>query len=120
MSYQPECILNPNSPNISIIFEETHPWIVRDPNTNIAFIIDTGNRDSIIPCQRSADDPRTSGYLSASNGSQIATYERITLRMTLGLPADFSWDFIKAASFHAIIGLDFLELFQILLNHTNA
>ena len=53
-------------------------------------IIDTGSRDSIIPCQRSADDPRTSGYLSAANGSQIATYERVTLRVTLGLPAEFS------------------------------
>ena len=108
--------LNPNSPQISIITGETHPWIVRDPNTNIAFIIDTGSRDSIIPCQRLADDPRTSGYFSAANGSHIATYERVTLRVTLGLPAEFSWDFLKAATSHAIIGLDFLEHFQISLN----
>ena len=107
---------NPNSPHINIITGETHPWFVRDPNTNIAFIIDTGSRDSIIPCQRSADDPRTSGYLSAANGSQIVTYERVTLRVTLGLPAEFSWDFLNAASSHAIIGLDFLEHFQISLN----
>ena len=30
----------------------------------------------------------------AANGSQIATYERVTLRVTLGLPAEFSWDFL--------------------------
>ena len=36
--------------------------------------------------------------------------------MTLGLPAEFSWDFLKAATSHAIIGLDFLEHFQISLN----
>ena len=107
---------DPNSPHISIITGETNSWIVRDHNTSIAFIIDTGSRDSIIPCQRSADDPRTSGYLSAANSSQIATYERVTLRVTLGLPAEFSWDFLKAATSHAIIGLVFLEHFQISLN----
>ena len=58
---------NPNSPHISIITGETHPWIVCDPNTNIAFIIDSGSRDSIILCQRLADDPITSGYLSAAD-----------------------------------------------------
>ena len=36
--------------------------------------------------------------------------------MTLGLPAEFSWDFFKAATSHAIIGLDFLEHFQISQN----
>ena len=107
---------NPNSPHISIITRETHPWIVRDPNTSIAFITDTGSRDSIISCQRSADDSRTFGYLSAASGSQTVAYERITLRVTLGLPVEFSWDFFKAATSHAIIGLDFLEHFQISLN----
>ena len=76
---------NPDGSHIIIITGETQPWIVRDPNTNIAFIIETRSRDSIIPSQQSADDPRTSGYLSAANGSQIATYERITLRVTLGI-----------------------------------
>ena len=65
---------NLKGPHTSIITGEIHPWVVRNPNTNIAFIIDTGSRDSIIPCQRPADDPRTSGYLSAADGSQIATY----------------------------------------------
>ena len=69
----------------------------------------------MIPCQRSADDPRTSGYFSAANGSQIATCERTTLRVTLGLPAEFYWDFLKAATSHAIIKLDFLKHFQISL-----
>ena len=36
--------------------------------------------------------------------------------MTLGLPAKFFRDLLKAATCHAIIGLDFLEHFQILLN----
>ena len=103
---------NPNGPHICIINGKIHPWIVRDPNTNI----DTGNTDSIIPCQRSAGDPRTSAYLSAANGSQIATYKRITLHVTLELPVKFSWDYLKAATFHAIIRLDFLEHFKILLN----
>ena len=36
--------------------------------------------------------------------------------MTLGLPAEFSWDFLKAATSLAINGLDFLEHIQISLN----
>ena len=36
--------------------------------------------------------------------------------MTLGLPAEFSWNFLKAATSHAVIGLDFLEHLQISLN----
>ena len=36
--------------------------------------------------------------------------------MTLGLPAEFFLNFLKAATSHTIIGLDFLEHFQISLN----
>ena len=49
----------------------------------------------MIPCQRSADDPRTSGYFSAANGSQIATYERTTLRVILGLPVNSIGVFLR-------------------------
>jgi len=46
----------------------------------------------------------------AANGSRIATYERISLTVTLGLPAVFTWNFLRAATIHAIRGLDFWSI----------
>ena len=45
----------------------------------------------------------------------VQTNER-PLRVILGFPAEFTQDFLKATTSHAIIGLDFLEHLQILLN----
>ena len=63
---------NPNSPHISIITGETHPWIVRKHNTNIAFIIDTGSRDTMI---RGGQSSRKI-YLSRS----IVTYSKMPFK----------------------------------------
>ena len=59
---------------------------------------------------------KTTYVLSAVNGSDIATYGTVTLTLNLGLRRDFSWKFVIADVPHAIIGADFLDYYNLLVD----
>ena len=59
--------------------------MVKDSNTSVNFMVDTGSAVSLLPCFRSAGDKRLTGHMTAANGTLVPTYETIPLTVTFGL-----------------------------------
>ncbi|GBM11514.1 hypothetical protein AVEN_130654-1 [Araneus ventricosus] len=57
--------------------------------------------------------------LYAANGSRIATYGTIKLELYFGLRRSFIWSFLVADVSDPIIGADFLERFELLIDVRN-
>lgn len=91
---------------------------VRDINSKLYFLIDTGAAISVLPLSTSkaihhkTDEPHFT--LHAANGSIINTYGTQTLELNLGLRRNFAWKFIVADVKRPIIGSDFLKHFNLL------
>lgn len=62
---------------------------------------------------------RTDNVLSAANGTDIHTYGTITLLLNLGLRRNFSWRFVVADVSKPIIGVDFLNHYNLLVDIRN-
>ena len=93
--------------------------MVKDPNTSVNFMIDTGSAVSLSPCSRSAGDKKLTGHMTAANGTLVPTYETIPLAVTFGLRKSFKWNFLRAGVSCAILGLDFLTHFGFVLDLAN-
>ena len=94
-------------------------WKVKDPNTSVNFMVDTGSAVSLLPCSRSAGDERLTRHMTADNGTLVPTYETIPLTVTFGLRKSLKWNFLRAGVSCAILGLDFLTHFGFVLNLAN-
>jgi hypothetical protein len=88
---------------------------VKDRRTGIPFLIDTGAEISVIPVSKGNHQP-TAQSLRAANGSPIATYGQRLLNLDLKLRREFPWVFTIAAVPFAIIGIDFLQHFDLLVD----
>ena len=71
---------------------------------------------SVIPPSRSELTKPTTGELTAANKTPIRTYGERSLTLDLGLRRSFQWVFTIADVPHAIIGIDFLEHFNLLVD----
>ena len=91
---------------------------VRDPLTNINFLVDSGAELSVIPKQfsNSALKADNSCHLIAANGSPIKSYGTSNLELSLGLRRTFSHIFVVADVTHPILGADFLHEHGLLLD----
>ena len=89
---------------------------VRDPETNVKFLVDTGSRLSILPCNRPDDDPRFSRWLCTADGTRIPAFEHAPLSFSLNLGKTFLWRFLRARVKFATLGLDFLPHHNVLVN----
>ena len=89
---------------------------VRDPETNVKFLVDTGSRLSILPCNRPDNDPRFSRWLCTADGTRIPAFEHVTLSVSLNLGKTFLWRFLRARVKFATLGLDFLTHHNVLVN----
>ena len=80
------------------------------------FLIDTGAEVSVIPPTdlENVDSPNL--RLKAANGSLIPTFGRRSVTLDLGLPRSFRWTFWVASVPHAILGIDFLRYFDLLVD----
>ena len=93
-----------------------------DRDTGLNFLIDTGASVSLLPareCPRpqvSLDQKRT---LVAANGTEIATFGTKTMRVKLGLPKSYEWDFLVAGVDVPIIGADFLASYSLCVDLKN-
>ncbi|CAI2738545.1 unnamed protein product [Dicrocoelium dendriticum] len=89
---------------------------VRDLTSGIEFLVDTGAEVSVIP--RSSDEVVSPSptKLRAANGTPIATFGEKLLTLNLGLRRTFRWPFIIAAVPFAIIGIDFLQRFDLIVD----
>ncbi|CAH8514081.1 unnamed protein product [Dicrocoelium dendriticum] len=89
---------------------------VRDLTSGTEFLVDTGAEVSVIP--RSSDEVVSPSptKLRAANGTPIATFGEKLLTLNLGLRRTFRWPFIIAAVPFAIIGIDFLQRFDLIVD----
>lgn len=82
----------------------------------VSFLIDTGSCLSIVP-RSLTEFTSPSGCLRAANGSAIPTYGTISLTFTLpGISDNFTWSFTVADTLQPILGADFLERFNYLVD----
>ena len=90
---------------------------IRDSNTNIRFLVDTGAQYSVIPATPAdrARGPRGLD-LQAANNSSIRTYGQRMLTLSLGLRRNFNWIFLIADVSHPLLGSDFLSTHDLLVD----
>ncbi|GFW42863.1 hypothetical protein TNCV_1212701 [Trichonephila clavipes] len=91
---------------------------VKDRTTNLHFLVDSGADCSIIPAASKNKQP--SDYkLFAANGTEIPTYGIKVLNIDLGLRREFLFPFIIAKVSKGILGADFLNKFNLLIDIRN-
>ncbi|GFV62358.1 hypothetical protein TNCV_4938881 [Trichonephila clavipes] len=91
---------------------------VKDRTTNLHFLVDSGADCSIIPAISKNKQP--SDYkLFAANGTEIPTYGIKVLNIDLGLRREFLFPFIIAKVSKGILGADFLNKFNLLIDIRN-
>ncbi|TNN15263.1 Pol polyprotei, partial [Schistosoma japonicum] len=82
---------------------------VRDRNSVLNFLVDTGAALSIIPKNKTKLGRETSSVtLHTANMTKIATFGQKTLTLDLGFRRQFPWVFTVADLDLAILGMDFL------------
>ena len=108
-----------NDPTINALAPPHTSCLLRiyDPITSTAYLIDTGADISIIPAKRGHSPPLPSlRNLFAANGSAIPIYGEQILVLSLNLRRTFSHSFIVGDVTQPIIGSDFLDKFDILVD----
>lgn len=93
--------------------------IVADHNTKIKFLVDTGADVSVIPRLNKDNNVNREFTLYAANGTEIHTFGTKLLDLDLNLRRRFQWKFIIADVKQAIIGVDFLTHFDLLIDVKN-
>jgi cleavage and polyadenylation specificity factor subunit 1 len=92
-----------------------HRLFVKDKNTEMHFLIDSGADVSLLPATKY--DKITNDFkLYAANGTEIPNYGIKILTLDLGLRRAFQWPFIIAKIDKGIIGADFLNKFQLVID----
>ena len=89
---------------------------IRDLVSNNLFLIDTGAAVSVIPKEAGDVTNPSVQQLRAANGTPIAAYGRKSLTLNLGLRRTFRWMFIVADVPYPILGIDFLDHFDLLID----
>ncbi|GBO02192.1 Transposon Ty3-I Gag-Pol polyprotein [Araneus ventricosus] len=88
---------------------------VRDRRSNLRFLVDSGADVSIIPAT-SQNKKKAEYLLYAANGTEISTYGIKMLNLDLGLRRDFQFPFIIADVTKGILGADFLQKYNLLVD----
>ena len=95
-------------------------FYVTDRNSKIRFLVDTGAQISIISATNADKRNHPAALkLQAVNGSEINTYGIIPLTLNLGMRREFTWNFIIADTPSSILGIDFLQKFDLLVDSRN-
>ena len=95
-------------------------FYVKDGNSRKSFLIDTGADLSVYPRKWLAENVKKCEYeLFAANGSRIETYGNVPLNLNLSLRREFKWPFVVADVSSAIIGIDFLSHYGLLIDPKN-
>lgn len=90
---------------------------ITDRTTRTQFLIDTGSDICVYPVSALRERLCKTNYqLSAANGSTIDTYGYIQLNLNLGLRRNFPWRFVIADVTKAIIGVDFLSFYRLIVD----
>mgnify|MGYP004574657049 CR=1 FL=1 len=93
---------------------------VKDNNSKLKFLIDTGAEVSVFPIKNfSGVSQKSNLILTAANGTPIDTYGFKELQLDFGFNNLFSFPFILANIDTPIIGINFLEKFGMLVDIKN-
>lgn len=93
---------------------------VTDGATKMQFLVDTGSDVCVFPRTALRERREKTDYqLCAANGTPIHTYGYAHLTLNLGLRRDFPWRFIVADVTKAIIGVDFLSFYNLMVDCRN-
>lgn len=93
---------------------------VTDRLSNVQYLIDTGSDLCVFPRSMIHDRrARTDYQLNAANGSTIATYGYVNLDLNFGLRRNLSWRFVVADVTKPIIGVDFLNYYNLVVDIRN-
>ncbi|GFV10867.1 transposon Ty3-G Gag-Pol polyprotein [Trichonephila clavipes] len=87
------------------------------PDVNSLWIVEQTSRSSLGQKRKVSAKPQYKLY--AANGTEIPTYGLKILTLDLGLRRPFQWPFIIAKVERGIIGADFLQKFQLLIDLHN-
>nr|CDS31664.1 gag pol polyprotein [Hymenolepis microstoma] len=93
---------------------------LRDRNSNIEFVVDTGSGHSIIPPQcidMTAIEPIL--LWNMPKGRDINVYGYKSLIVDFGMEITFSWNFIIADVVQPLIGVDFLNYYDLQVDIKN-
>lgn len=87
---------------------------VTDRNTKTQYLVDTGSDLCVFPRAALRERRERSNYqLTAANGSTINTFGHVQLNLNIGLRRNFPWKFVVADVTKAIIGVDFLNFYNL-------
>lgn len=103
-------------PNVG---NKSYRLFVRDKHTRLSFLVDTGANISVIPKKRGTSEKPLAFYLYAANNTIIPTYGERTLDLDLNLRRPYKWRFIVAAVSKPIIGADFLNHHNLIVDLKN-
>lgn len=93
---------------------------MRDPTTNMSFLVDSGADVTVIPPTSTVDlDNITSFPLYAANSTPITTYGTKLCRFDFGLKKCFAWRVMVAKVSTPILGADFLRHYGLTLDLRN-
>ena len=97
----------------------TTTFCLKDPETKVTYLIDTGASRSLIP-KSSVRGPfqKSSLIMKAANGSAIHTYGRRELPLNYN-EKRYTWNFIVADVFMPIIGADLLYFYSLAVDVRN-
>ena len=90
---------------------------VQDCNTKVKYLVDSGAEYSILtPYAKDRKNLEANSKLRAANGSAINTYGERLINLNLGLHRKFSFPFIIADVGYNILGSDFLDEYDLLVD----
>lgn len=93
---------------------------VTDRSSKTQFLVDTGSDLCVFPRSALRDRRTQSDYkLCAANGSSITTYGYVNLNLDFGLRRIFVWRFVVADVTKPIIGVDFLNYYNLIVDCRN-
>lgn len=93
---------------------------VTDKGTKIQYLVDTGSDLCVYPRRKLKSTYAKTNYeLIAANGSIINTYGYLNVKLDFGLRRSFNWRFVIADVTKAIIGVDFLAFYNLLVDTRN-
>ncbi|XP_064470512.1 uncharacterized protein LOC135385212 [Ornithodoros turicata] len=94
-------------------------FCIRDKTSARRFLVDTGAEVSVLPASGNERRQPPLFHLTAVNGSKIPVYGQRSLTLNLCLRRVFRWLFLVAAVSHPILGADFLNNHQLLVDMRN-
>lgn len=93
---------------------------VTDRTTKTQYLVDTGSDLCVFPRSKVPGRREKTNYeLSAANGTTIKTYGYVNIKLNLGLRREFNWQFVIADVTKAIIGVDFLSHYNLVVDCRN-